>query len=320
MQTAPSCRGRRVLGVLAVLAHVTIVFAALPYDFTIRPAASGLAVNLALTLNTAGTLSGDYSADNPTGTRTKPGIFGSFGSTENVPVPVTLAAGVGGPVDTAPAGTFALQIDPAAGSASVSGFSANLLAGGPIILPATITLEFSSFRTRSPDSTFIGGFPLTLPIGSIAVTTLSLQQIGTGAPGLLTATSPGHYDLVVAPLVELTLTLSLLGTEFSPPPIPIPFPLGGTLALDGDLATLSSLQPLAFTNTQNPDVDLPEFPLDLPTILPPGGTAHLLMTLTLDEIVAQLVGTSTLVADGVLIPEPATGLLLLWATTLLRRR
>jgi hypothetical protein len=49
---------------------------------------------------------------------------------------------------------------------------------------------------------------------------------------------------------------------------------------------------------QEPDVQLPSFPMDVPTILPPGETAHLLMDLTLDEVGSSLVGQLTIAADG----------------------
>jgi hypothetical protein len=61
------------------------------YQFVINPAPSGISGTLSTSLDTTGTLIGNYDeTSNPTGTRTKPGLFGTFAPTENVPVPATV--------------------------------------------------------------------------------------------------------------------------------------------------------------------------------------------------------------------------------------
>ena len=71
-----------------------------PYDFNVVAPPSGISGSLALSARTQGTLVGNYNPDtNPNGTRTKPGLFGPFGPTENVPVEVRIGAAIGGNIN-----------------------------------------------------------------------------------------------------------------------------------------------------------------------------------------------------------------------------
>ena len=66
------------------------------YDFNVVAPPSGISGNLAISARTQGTLVGNYDqTNNPTGTRTKPGLFGSFDPTENVPEELLSAQEVG---------------------------------------------------------------------------------------------------------------------------------------------------------------------------------------------------------------------------------
>jgi hypothetical protein len=290
------------------------------YGFTLNPALSGLDADVSLTATTAGNLIGNYDPNtNPTGTRTKPGVWGPFGETENLPVAVSFGGGLGGPVHTAPVGGFRMTLDPAAGIVLMSGFGADLLGGSPAGLTATVTLETESFRTRNPTSLYIGGVPIELPVGEAAISLLSVTQLVDDVPGTLIETGPNQYSFAVAPLVNLSAAFELLGTPYELPPAPVLFPLQGDIVLSGNQALLTSLQPLGVDITQPLNQELPQFPLDLPTIIPPGDIAHVLMNLTLQEVAALLDGTNALTANGLLIPEPAT-LWLAFACAGLRRR
>ncbi|HEY3244369.1 MAG TPA: PEP-CTERM sorting domain-containing protein [Phycisphaerae bacterium] len=292
------------------------------YDFTIHRDNSGLNASVSLTAGTSGTLIGNFDAvNNPTGTRTKPGLFGPFGDLENVPVPVSVGTSLSGNAQSSTAGGFHLDLDVTNGLLGMSGYSADFLNSGPLVLPASVTFEFDTFRTRSPTSLYIGGFPLTLPLGDATLDTLSAAQSDLPALGVLTQTGPNEFDFLIAPLVTLTGTLSLLGTQFDLPPTPVPLPLQGHIVVAGTSALLTSMQPIQFANMTDPGLMLPEIPFDLPTILPPGEIAHLLLNLTLDDLAANIDGTLNLEANGVLVPEPGSfGLLLIALAAGLRRR
>jgi hypothetical protein len=292
------------------------------YEFTLDPAASALSAQFGLTFQTNGTLIGNWDAKtNPKGTRTKPGLFGPFGPTENEPVAVQIGAGVSGSPQSANTGSFSLSLNPPGGSLQLSSYSANLLASGPVSLGAELSLLYESFRTRNPDSFYIAipGVPFVIPIGEAVLTELTASQTGN-ATGLLTPNGPNAYDFVVGVPVSLSGRVDVLGSQFELPGLPAILPLAGQIVLDGDLATLSSQQELALGDSFPIGQKLPQLPLDLPTILPPGDTAHLLLNLVLEQVDVSLAGQLATKANGVLIPEPATAsaLALLLALVVLR--
>lgn len=291
------------------------------FDFTINPATSGLNSSLSVNVPTSGTLIGNWdAAKNSTGTRTKPGIFGTFGPTENVAVPMSMGVGFGGPVNSSTSGLFQLSLDPANASAQISGYSANLLQSGNIALPITLSLLFESFRTRSPDSTFIGGIPLPIPLGEASLTQLSILQVG-GGQGSIKKTGPNQYDFLITLIVALTAEFTALGQPFSIPGAPTAFPLEGSLTVTGTTAVLTSMRLFDFNEQQPVNQPLPQFPFELPTILPTGGTAELLMNLDIGTVTAGFSGTATTNATGLLIPAPgAMAVLLLGGLTAIRRR
>lgn len=270
-----------------------------PYDMTIRADASGLSATFNVTANTAGTLIGNWDPNtNPTGTRTKPGAFGSFGDTENLPVNVTLDGVFGGPIDTAMTGSFQLALNPALGSLQITGFSADLLGGQTVALGLSVTLETETFRTRNPTSLYPGGIPITVPLGEATLLQLIATQGAMPGTGTLTETGPGQYDFTAAVPVELQSSLDFFGNPLTPAPTPVALALAGQIVVTGTSASLSSSQPLAFSQSQDPNTTLPEMPLALPTILPPGSTANVLLHLVLQTVSSSVTGTSALSAQG----------------------
>ncbi|MFM9995539.1 MAG: hypothetical protein ACKVU4_07015 [Phycisphaerales bacterium] len=300
----PFARGaRRAAAALAASLSVAPALAGdiLTFDFTLNPASSGLTGNLGVTVDTTGTLVGNWvAATNPTGTRTKPGIFGSFGSTENVPVDTTLGGGVAGPLDSPGAGVLRLTLNTGTNTASLSGFSIDFVSAAPILLPATVDLAFDSFRTRAPDSTYLG-IPVSLPIGDVSVTQFAGVQAAPAA-GTITPAGPGAYDVTIAAVLDVTGSFEILANAVELPPTPVPIVFQAHVVVTGTTATITSVVPVQLSETQKPGTKLPEFPLDLPTILPAGNTAHVLMNLVLDAIGFDLDATLTLDGSGVLVP------------------
>ncbi len=304
-------------GILSAAPAGAAVFA-----FSTTPAGSSLAGNVGLTAATAGTLQGNYDAvNNPTGTRTKPGLFGTFGAAENVPVPVTLTPALTGPVSSQPVASFQLAVDEAAGTVLLSGFSINLLPAGPLTLGTSVSLRYDSFRTRNPDSLFIGGFPVTLPLGSGELSSLIGEQDGPEAGGTLTAVASGLYDFSVGGLMLVSGTFDGALGNTALPPVPVPWVFQGRIGIAGDAAQLTMSTAFEFSQSTGPGAALPGFPLALPTILPAGGTADLVFNLTLSQLEAELTSTLTLAAQGTAVPEPGWGLSVLAGMILgLRRR
>ncbi|MFG0259468.1 MAG: GC-type dockerin domain-anchored protein [Phycisphaerales bacterium JB041] len=267
------------------------------FSLAIDPNASGFTGTLGLEIDTAGTLVGDWDPDtNPEGTRTKPGVFGSFGSTENLPVAADLGFSLAGDLETQTAGGATLTLDLDSGVVTLEGLVADLLAGGTASVPATIGIAPESFRTRQPDSVYIG-VPIDVPFGELNLTALSLTQTGA-AVGVLTEIETDRFSFVLAGLAEISGGAELLGTAVEIPALPTPLALSGEIVLDGETLTLTSLQPIDQTDEQTPGTEIPEFPLGLPTILPPGETANVVLSLVLDRVATGLVGELALAATG----------------------
>jgi hypothetical protein len=292
----------------------------IPYQFAIDSGRSGLTGQFGVGAGASGTLIGNYDINtNPGGTRTKPGLVGPFGSTENVPVPGVFGVGIVGDLDTSSSGGFGIDFDATWQTFRLRDFEMNLLASGSIGAMAGVSIHADSFRTRSPDSIF-PGIPLELPIGTLLLTDLTLEQIGPGAVGVLTATGVERYEFHVEPMFQVSATVDLLGTVIELPALPVCLPLSGEIEVSGPEAVLTSLETVAWSGSIEPQLPLPQFPLDVPTILPPGETAHLLFDLIVDQLGAEIDAQLATVAVGTLVPEPASALLLLFGAVAAARR
>ncbi len=299
-------KGIRLFWVFASAAGAFSLAQAQLYDFTVVAPPSGISGNLSLSARTQGTLVGNYDQNtNPNGTRTKPGLFGPFGPTENVPVNISLGATIGGNLNRQASGTFRATVDGSNNTLTCENLSLNFLANGPAVLPVTLTLAGQSFRTRNPDSVYVlPSQGISFPVGSVNLSQFTAVQTGVGA-GVLTPTGSNQYDFTAGVLVDLTFAADLLGNPLAQT-VPFVLPLQGQVVVSNGTALITSLQTLNFSQSFNPNLDLPPFEFGLPTILPPGNTANLIFDLTLEEIGLNIDLAINLRAEGVLVPEPAS--------------
>lgn len=298
------------LGVLCAVPSI----ASGPYDFSILEKKSGFVGKAGFEAQTTGTLIGDYDPiNNPTGTRTKPGLLGSFGSTENVAVNVSLNPSLGGDLSTSNSGSFSMVFDKGAGTVSISKYHVDFLSSGPVKFPAGIELINDAFRTRNPDAFYLGGIPINIPFGSAEISSLSAVQTGGGNLGTMAPNGQGGFNFNVALVVEVSGEFMSPFGAVTLPGVPLPLLLQGSVSFLGKGAIVRSQTTINFNPEFSPNLQLPQFPLGLPTLLPPGGTANVLFDLNMDQITGVLNGTQTLVASGQLIPEPQAALCLLLA-------
>ena len=295
-----------------IISSIALVLGARPahaqagglYRFSLVPEQSALNATLSATSSTAGTLIGNHNAvSNPTGTRTKPGILGSFGAKENLPVIVQdLSVAAEGPVATQASGTFDLDCDATAGTVSLSGLSVQALAAGSISIPFSVSLLTEAFRTRNPTATY-PSIPLEIPAGSAVVTELGFVQAGP-AVGTLASIDGVSFDLVVTVPVTLRLTANVLSQviQVSNGPM-MPLALSGVVAFNGDLATFVGSTQLQFTQTQAPAAPIPPFNLPLPTV-DPNVDANVIASLVLAEVGVSLFGTLAPTAGGQRVAPP----------------
>ena len=306
ISTGLMIRAGCVLGLLMLSGHAM----GQTFDFAINPQQSGLSASLNFSATLPGSLIGNWDAvENSTGTRTKPGIFGTFGATENVAAPINILAGITNrPLDTDISGTFQLElIDNGDGTYGVivRNYASNLISDGALVVPVTANVSIPSFRTRNPSSTYIAA-TLPIPLGDATFTVLSVTQDGQAA-GIATPTVPGEFTLAVPMLVRYETVADVFGNPINTITEPAPFVLGGTLTVTGSTATISSTLPLEISQSESPETALPPQPFPLPTILPPGLTANVILNLTLSQITAGVLGTQSLVAGGTQVETLCVG-------------
>jgi hypothetical protein len=286
--------------VLAAAAHADI------YHFTIN-SQSSLHGQTDISAPLTGSLIGNHDpVSNPTGTQTRPGLFGGTG---NIAIPIEGYVAVADDSTTHPAGAFTLDINPGRGIASLSGLNIDYLAGANPDLVLELGMEFATFRTFSPNSLFIGGFPFSLPLMTLAtLDTFSVEQLNIPAIGQLVLTGKtNEYRWTSLAPVRLTVAGSILGQPLpTSEPISILLPISATITLgpEGHATATWSVDWSFQRSIPGPLYTLANQPLDLPTILPPGGTAHLLINGELGDLGISLSQTGSISAAGIFEPGP----------------
>lgn len=271
------------------------------FDFSLNAASSSTNFDANFGLDLPGTVIGDFDAvDNPGGTTTLPGFFGGSGNN-----PINLDLGVGVEVDFmgVPSGVFRMDISTDTLAVEVSGLALDLLGGATVEGPLNLGLLYDTFRTTNPNAVFIGGFPINLPLGNTSISDLQIEQSGASLVGvLIPGFAPGEYSFTVLVPVDFSLTIDFLGTPTPVGPLPLVLPLVGQVVLDAGGAAVT----IAFDQAANQTLsdplggfELDNIPFPLPTILPPGGTANLLLSATIGSIDIGVDLSAMLVADGV---------------------
>jgi hypothetical protein len=243
----------------------------------------------------AGTWIGDYDpVTNPAGTQTRPGLFGGSG---NVAIPFTsVVKPTAEIVDAVPQGGYGLSLDVATGAVEVTGFTADLLGSQAGTIGTDIVLTFSSFRTFAPNSTFFGVSNLAVPLESGTLDVATATQTGA-ALGAATLNADGTWSFAVTVPVDVSVSGSAIGQPFASV-TPGALAFAGTIALEGSgvrVTSQASSQQAAPVPAGPPLVNVP-FPL--PTILPPGATANLLMSGTFSEGTSTTDSSASIVAVG----------------------
>lgn len=265
------------------------------YQFSIEEGDSSVEQSLDVSVPLNGTLIGNYDAETtPDGTQTLPGIFGGSG---NNPINFSATAVITGSNSISPSGAFTLDIDPTESSAIIDGFQMDVLGGDTATLSATFNLVYETFRTVSPTGLFIGGIELPIPLGDIQLLSWTLEQ--TEPSTLALVESPAGIDLVGSVTFNTVFSFSLGDQELVTDPLPFVLPLVGTLVESGKNLELGFISDFDF-DQPIPAIDAPieNVPLPVPTILPPGGTANLLLSATSAEGTTSGQWSSSIMAVG----------------------
>lgn len=226
-----------------------------------------------LSLPLAGTLIGNYdAATNPGGTQTRPGFSGGSG---NNPINFTSTIVGDAGFSASPVGFFTVDLTPDGGS--ISGLDIDLTGGAAQEFGITLNINYQTFRTIAPNSTFPGGFTIPIPLAGGEITALLATQTGPAPMVLGTPDADGTPFTALVP-VDITLVAAFSGAPIGGDPLPGAIPLAGRLVVSGASITITTSLSLPEQTVELPSLPAVESqPLPLPTVLPPGGTANLLL-------------------------------------------
>ena len=268
------------------------------WNCTVAPASTYTQqTNIQLPL--AGSWIGNYVAvTNETGTRTIPGLFGGSGNTA-IPFSSTVKPKVS-ITNTHPTGTFQFGFNAATGAVDVSNLLVDTLAGQTGTISTSMLLTYSTFRTVQPSSTFIGLTNVDVPVDSGSLTTATAAQSGA-AIGVATPNTDGTFAFAVTVPVTISVAGTALGQPFTSTS-PAAMALTGTFSIVGNAISLTSQGAINETVPVPAPPPLVSPPFDLPTIIPAGQVAHLLISGTFADGSSTTVGSSSLVMNGVPVP------------------
>ena len=271
------------------------------WNCTVAPASTYTQqTNIQLPL--AGSWIGNYVAvTNETGTRTIPGLFGGSGNTA-IPFSSTVKPKVS-ITNTHPTGTFQFGFNAATGAVDVSNLLVDTLAGQTGTISTSMLLTYSTVRTVQPSSTVIGLTNVDVPVDSGSLTTATAAQSGA-AIGVATPNTDGTFAFAVTVPVTISVAGTALGQPFTSTS-PAAMALTGTFSIVGNAISLTSQGAINETVPVPAAPPLVSAPFDLPTILPAGQVAHLLISGTFADGSSTTVGSSSLVMNGV--PAPIIG-------------
>jgi len=255
-----------------------------------------------ISLPLVGSWIGDFDpVTNPTGTQTRPGFFGGSG---NIAIPFAAVINPAVVADgVIPTGGFELRYDDTTGVMTVEGFSIDLFGEDEADLVTNLTLTYSTFRTFSPNSLYIGvnGLTIPLPIGELSK--IVAAQTGP-AGGIAVPQGDGTSAFSIVVPCDFTIQASAVGQSFDQV-IPAVFVLAGRIeSKAGDVLLTTTV---AFEQSTEIPAGLPGLesqPLGLPTILPPGSTANLLVTGKFGAGTASIAVDGSLVAIGSPVSVP----------------
>ncbi|MBL9119955.1 MAG: hypothetical protein JNL80_08585 [Phycisphaerae bacterium] len=295
---------RTTLALGAVAIANAICHAGVNYDVTIVTSQSSIDSTTNLSVPLTGTLIGNWNArTNPTGTKTIPGLFGGSG---NNPIGYSATFVADGSFSTVPSGTFQMNVDTGSLSFTLDGLTLDFLSGETAGVDATLNVNYSSFHTQNPTAIFPGGVTIPLPLGEALLTELSASQTGAAVAGILVPSGPDSFTFATAVPVDLLATIEANGQVFGGTPVPFALPIAGTVTFGGEsvVITLNGTNTIEETQAIDPPATFENQAIDLPTVLPPGGTAHILFGGSIASLSVTQSLTFDIVADAAAQLEP----------------
>lgn len=312
----PTTRIARAAAVFALAASLLVAgesarASGTAYAFTVNQSTSSLTYSFSSSAPFTGTMVGENDITRPAAeqTRTKRlatpfSPCGSLTATQNdvINISGTIAAsGSTGTPAIHPGGTFKLGINTAASTSVLQDFNVNLVAGGALSATANLNnFTYQSFCAINPGCTAPYLIPISLPLGTVSVTSLIAAQT-PGAPenGTLSANGANTWNFSVPCTLIVTPTISFTGSNVPADPQTIAAVFAGTVTTSGNTATMTGSTTLNYnppaTTTPAPQAPTPFTIPSTSTICP---NINLVLTLTITSSTVTSNNTANLAAAG----------------------
>jgi hypothetical protein len=243
-----------------------------------------------------GSLIGNWDAKaNPEGTTTLPGYWG--GSGNNV-IGCNITPSLGGAYYSPCFGELDVEVDLVNDGMTITGLRIEAFEESPATFPVTLGLLYETFRTQQPSSLYIGDIPLEIPIGEGSLTMLKFQQ-ELEVSTVLTIIDEQTWSYSAD--IPVTITFEAVVLDTSTGPIVSP----GILQLSGTVEQTASQLTLTGTSTfksneviESPPIAFDDIPFDVPTIIPAGEIAHLLLSAAAESATISNAVNIQIVASG----------------------
>jgi hypothetical protein len=238
---------------------------------------------------------GDHDAVlNAGGTRTLPGLFGGSG---NVAIPYTGSGRSLIEVPTsAPLGSFTAWFDAESAQLRLDFLHVDALAGRAGSVDSSLLVTYGNFRTVAPTATYPGASNLSMPLEDGVLMVVEAKQTGE-AMTTATVAGPELWDFVMNVPVQVRVAGTSMGNPFENV-APATLALQGRIDLTQGTLHISGQGSVSETVPVPPPAPLVRYPMAIPTILPPGGTANLLVGGTFSEGTATTTAIANLQATG----------------------
>lgn len=235
---------------------------------------------------------------------------GTFGATQNDPITVSGSITSSGssptPTNVRPSGAMVIGFDPVANTSFARGTTIQLLASGALSVNASLSnFTYQSFCTVNPSCNAPFFIALTLPLGSISITSLQLTQLPGNAIGTLTPTGAGTWDFSIPMTVTLTPTATFSGAPLALASQDLPIVLAGSIARNGAGVIVTSSFTANFAPAPDPTPTvLPPTPFTVPADSALCPNINITLNLTTSSSAVTLSSTSALSARGPRVPCP----------------
>ena len=243
-----------------------------------------------------GTLIGDYDAKTyPEGTMTRPGLWGGSG---NQPIDCTIEPVFGGSFEDVIQGGLDIEIDTDNDLMIMNSMELHAFEESVAPFPLSVIFEYETFRSIAPDSLFVGGFPIEIPFGEGLITAFDVN-LAISTEVILIPAGENSWSFQASLPVIATIELEILGTGSGPIPAPSILFLEGNVLRDGNGVSLTATSSWKSQDSiPDPPFFFDNLPLELPTIVPPGDFAGVLLSVAADEAVSSVVANLQFAASG----------------------